>query len=353
MRIAFLCCFLVCAMTRFPVGSLLTMSCSARTGRTSAKGICSSSTRTGRRRQVQTRTSYIVAGAISIGSRRWMNGLSSSSGKNEINSSIEEVEEQIQSMEQKFYELNNRTDINLCSPRQVAKAMQCPNVTQSYLHSIIVSPQHQYTTIQRQMADTIIQWKQLKKRKIHLLQVGRRNMSHQGTISPSYTTSISTDKNLSRKCDSSILQDDEAMKETARSNFNSLLTMEKNSHSHGTYQDFIESLFNNEKCQIHQMWKNVLLYQVDKPSATNLVFQLKSDGCPMGYHYFNNNNRSPKSSASSLSTPLLDFVRQQKQKYPTSIILTRVGEFYEAIGLDAILLIQFCGLNPMGGKVML
>lgn len=44
---------------------------------------------------------------------------------------------------------------------------------------------------------------------------------------------------------------------------------------------------------------------------------------------------------------------EQKQKYPTSIILTRAGEFYEEIGLDAILLKQFCGLNPMGGKVRL
>jgi hypothetical protein len=201
------------------------------------------------------------------------------------------------------------------------------------------------------MADTMIQWKNLNRRKIQLLQGGRRNIFHQGTISSNCTTF--TDKTLSRKDDSSILQEDEAMQETASSNFSPLLPTEQISHSHSNYQDFIESLFNSEKCQMHQMWKNVLLHQVDKPSATNLVFQLKSDVCPMGYHYSNNNNKPLKSSASSLSTPLLDFVRQQKQKYPTSIILTRVGEFYEATGLDAILLIQFCGLNPMGGKVML
>jgi DNA mismatch repair ATPase MutS len=30
--------------------------------------------------------------------------------------------------------------------------------------------------------------------------------------------------------------------------------------------------------------------------------------------------------------------------------LTRVGDFYEAFGVDAALLVEHCGLNPMGGK---
>ncbi|CAD7949938.1 unnamed protein product [Amoebophrya sp. A120] len=32
------------------------------------------------------------------------------------------------------------------------------------------------------------------------------------------------------------------------------------------------------------------------------------------------------------------------------VFLTRVGDFYEAWGFDAVLCVQFCGLNPMGGK---
>lgn len=28
----------------------------------------------------------------------------------------------------------------------------------------------------------------------------------------------------------------------------------------------------------------------------------------------------------------------------------QVGEFYETFGLDAVLLMQFCGLNPMGNR---
>lgn len=30
--------------------------------------------------------------------------------------------------------------------------------------------------------------------------------------------------------------------------------------------------------------------------------------------------------------------------------LVRVGDFYEAFGADAIMLVEHAGLNPMGGK---
>lgn len=28
----------------------------------------------------------------------------------------------------------------------------------------------------------------------------------------------------------------------------------------------------------------------------------------------------------------------------------QVGDFFEAYGVDAVLLVEYCGLNPMGGK---
>ena len=30
------------------------------------------------------------------------------------------------------------------------------------------------------------------------------------------------------------------------------------------------------------------------------------------------------------------------------VVLTRVGDFYESFGYDAVLLVEFCGLNRMG-----
>jgi hypothetical protein len=32
------------------------------------------------------------------------------------------------------------------------------------------------------------------------------------------------------------------------------------------------------------------------------------------------------------------------------VCLVRVGDFYEAFGADAVLLVEHAGLNPMGGK---
>lgn len=47
---------------------------------------------------------------------------------------------------------------------------------------------------------------------------------------------------------------------------------------------------------------------------------------------------------------LLDFICTQKERHPDKIILVRVGDFYEVFGLDALLVVQHCGLNAMGGK---
>ncbi|GMN61492.1 hypothetical protein TIFTF001_030573 [Ficus carica] len=40
---------------------------------------------------------------------------------------------------------------------------------------------------------------------------------------------------------------------------------------------------------------------------------------------------------------------QFKSKFPHEILVCRVGEFYEAIGIDACLLVEYAGLNPFGG----
>ncbi|KAL2613188.1 hypothetical protein R1flu_024880 [Riccia fluitans] len=47
----------------------------------------------------------------------------------------------------------------------------------------------------------------------------------------------------------------------------------------------------------------------------------------------------------SIALELLDI----KRRYPHEVILCRIGEFYEALGFDACLLVEYAGLNPMGG----
>ena len=61
---------------------------------------------------------------------------------------------------------------------------------------------------------------------------------------------------------------------------------------------------------------------------------------PLGFHTKQERKRGT----------LLDFVCTEKEKHPDKIILCRVGEFFEAFGVDALLLVEHCGLNQMGQK---
>eukprot|EP00970_Alexandrium_tamarense_P012522 scaffold2946_cov209-Alexandrium_tamarense.AAC.4 len=103
-------------------------------------------------------------------------------------------------------------------------------------------------------------------------------------------------------------------------------------------------------------WMDPLL-SLTKSSARSLVKQLQSSTCPMGY----DPAASPFSSLSSNITTtsaapvkketLLNFVRTQKALYfPDTVLLVRVGDFYESYGVDAVLLVEHCGLNPMASK---
>ncbi|KAJ6420950.1 hypothetical protein OIU84_028351 [Salix udensis] len=40
---------------------------------------------------------------------------------------------------------------------------------------------------------------------------------------------------------------------------------------------------------------------------------------------------------------------QFKSKFPREVLLCRVGDFYESIGIDACILVEYAGLNPFGG----
>ena len=45
---------------------------------------------------------------------------------------------------------------------------------------------------------------------------------------------------------------------------------------------------------------------------------------------------------------LYDYALEVKAQHPRKVLLIRVGEFYEAIGYDAVMLVMHAGLNPMG-----
>mmetsp|Transcript_7861 Transcript_7861/g.11940 ORF Transcript_7861/g.11940 Transcript_7861/m.11940 type:complete len:979 (+) Transcript_7861:16-2952(+) len=50
------------------------------------------------------------------------------------------------------------------------------------------------------------------------------------------------------------------------------------------------------------------------------------------------------------TTKMLREVLSWKEVHPEMIILVRVGEFYETWGIDAVMLVEYAGLNAMGGK---
>ena len=82
------------------------------------------------------------------------------------------------------------------------------------------------------------------------------------------------------------------------------------------------------------------LSQLPHGTARNLVPQLVPDNV-VGYEGVT----GPAKSGS-----LVGYYINQKIEHPEKIILMRNGEFYETFGIDSIMLIAYCGLNPMGGK---
>ena len=47
---------------------------------------------------------------------------------------------------------------------------------------------------------------------------------------------------------------------------------------------------------------------------------------------------------------LVDRAQLWKWAHPEMLLLVRVGDFYEAFGVDAVMLVEHAGLNPMGGR---
>ena len=81
------------------------------------------------------------------------------------------------------------------------------------------------------------------------------------------------------------------------------------------------------------------LQAVRRPAARSLICQLVS--C---------NELGFEGATEVKKGTLLEYVLQQKKKYQNKVILTRVGEFYETYGVDAVMMVNFCGLNAMGGR---
>ncbi|KAJ8442713.1 hypothetical protein Cgig2_001806 [Carnegiea gigantea] len=97
----------------------------------------------------------------------------------------------------------------------------------------------------------------------------------------------------------------------------------------------------DEKDMSHILWWKERLEMCKKPSTIQLLGRLEYSNL-LGLDV-NLKNGSLKEG--TLNWEMLQF----KSKFPREVLLCRVGDFYEAIGIDACLLVEYAGLNPYGG----
>jgi MutS domain I len=106
------------------------------------------------------------------------------------------------------------------------------------------------------------------------------------------------------------------------------------------YEDdtsYLDHLKSDNK--ISKYWMQRLM-QLPQGTARNLVSQLVPRN-EVGYE---------ATTGAAKKGSLVEFYIDQKIEHPDKVILMRNGEFYETFGIDALMLIAYCGLNPMGGK---
>jgi hypothetical protein len=136
-----------------------------------------------------------------------------------------------------------------------------------------------------------------------------------------------------------------------------------NANDTSQYDKLVDSIFDNKHNLIHQYWRDVLK-QVTRASARALVTQLDPTTCPMGYNpqavprdplrgsaaATSNTSNDASTTTTGKKGSFLHFCREMKKKHPDCVVVTRCGDFYETFGVDAIMLVEHCGLNAMASK---
>ncbi|PKA56534.1 DNA mismatch repair protein MSH1, mitochondrial [Apostasia shenzhenica] len=91
----------------------------------------------------------------------------------------------------------------------------------------------------------------------------------------------------------------------------------------------------------HILWWKEKMQMCRKPSAQQLVRRLVYTNL-LGV---DSTLRNGSMKDGTLNLEMLQF----KSQFPREVLLCRVGDFYEAIGFDACILVEHAGLNPFGG----
>ncbi|KAH9307955.1 hypothetical protein KI387_035866, partial [Taxus chinensis] len=91
----------------------------------------------------------------------------------------------------------------------------------------------------------------------------------------------------------------------------------------------------------HLKWWGQKMQLCQKPSTKQLVNKLVYSNL-LG---LDENLKNGSIKNGSFNWELLQF----KLRFPREVLLCRVGEFYETLGFDACILVEYAGVNPMGG----
>ncbi|KAI3723468.1 hypothetical protein L2E82_35065 [Cichorium intybus] len=97
----------------------------------------------------------------------------------------------------------------------------------------------------------------------------------------------------------------------------------------------------DEKYYPHIIWWKEKMQTCMKPSSSQLVKRLSYSNL-LG---LDENLKNGSLKEGTLNCEILKF----KSRFPREVLLCRVGDFYEAIGFDACILVEYAGLNPFGG----
>uniref|UniRef100_A0A0A0L490 DNA mismatch repair proteins mutS family domain-containing protein n=2 Tax=Cucumis sativus TaxID=3659 RepID=A0A0A0L490_CUCSA len=104
------------------------------------------------------------------------------------------------------------------------------------------------------------------------------------------------------------------------------------------------NILQDNKFLSHILWWKETVESCKKPSSVQLVKRLDFSNL-LG---LDTNLKNGSLKEGTLNCEILQF----KAKFPREVLLCRVGDFYEAIGIDACILVEYAGLNPFGGQRM-
>ncbi|KAL5138147.1 DNA mismatch repair protein MSH1, mitochondrial [Glycine soja] len=97
--------------------------------------------------------------------------------------------------------------------------------------------------------------------------------------------------------------------------------------------------FHSHSCFLSKLWQRLQMCR--KLSTVQLTERLDYSNLPG----LNSNMKNGSLKEGTLNWEMLQF----KPKFPRQVLLCRVGEFYEAWGINVCILVEYEGLNPFGG----